>query len=231
MSVFSTGLPALDQVLQGIRPGDNVAWQLDELRDFSPFIEAFIGHAIACGERVIYFRFAHSKPPISSARGLEVENLEAIDGFEQFMTRIHRRITQEGKGKHYIFDLVSDLNFGCFSDRMVGNFFKLTAAYLHQMEAVSYFPVLRNHHCYHATQPITETTQILLDVYRVRDRLYVQPQKVAERFSPTLFLLHEWQGDHFTPVKESGHITEVLNSRSWPGLPSASQIPPAKPVA
>ena len=222
MTVFSTGLPALDQVLQGIRPGDNIAWQVDEVRDYIPFIDSFVGHAIACHEPVIYFRFAHDKPPIANAPGLIVETLEGLKGFEQFMTRIHERVTREGKGRHYIFDFMSDLNFGCFSDRMVGNFFKLTGAYLHEMQSVAYFPVLRNHHCYHATQPITETTQILLDVHRTRDRLYIQPQKVVGRFSPTLFLLHEWQGEHFAPVKESGHITEVLNSRTWPGLPSAS---------
>ena len=222
MTVFSTGLPALDQVLQGIRPGDNIAWQVDEARDFTPFIDAFIDHALSCGQQVIYFRFAHTKPPISVRSGLTVEKLDASTGFEQFMLRIHDRITHEGKGKHYIFDFMSDLNFGSYSDRMVGNFFKLTGTCLHQMEAVAYFPVLRNHHCYHATQPITETAQILLDAHRVRDRMYIQPQKVVDRFSPTLFLLHEWQGEHFTPVKESGHITEVLNSRAWPGLPSAS---------
>lgn len=222
MSAFSTGLPELDQVLQGIRPGDNIVWQVDSVSDYTPFIQPFIDHALASGERVLYFRFAHGQPPISDTPGLTVETLEALEGFEQFMSRIHDRITQEGKGRHYIFDFMSDLNFGCFSDRMVGNFFKLTCAYLHQMETVACFPVLRYHHCYHATQPIAETTQILLDVHRFRDRLYIQPQKVVGRFSPTLFLLHEWQGDRFTPVKESGRITEVLNSHAWPGLPSAS---------
>lgn len=222
MSEFSTGLPALDQVLQGIRPGDNIVWQVDEARDYSPFIEAFVGHALAAGERVVYFRFAHREPPISTAPGLAIESLDALEGFEQFMSRVHERITREGRGRYYIFDYMSDLNFGCFSDRMVGNFFKLTCPYLNQMAAVAYFPVLRDHHCYHATQPITETTQILLDVHRARERLFIQPQKVSGRFSPTLFLLHEWRGDCFTPVKESGQITEVLDSHAWPGLPSAS---------
>ena len=78
MTVFSTGLPALDQVLQGIRPGDNIAWQVDEVRDYIPFIDSFVGHAIACHEPVIYFRFAHDKPPIANAPGLIVETLEGL---------------------------------------------------------------------------------------------------------------------------------------------------------
>ena len=222
MSVFSTGLPGLDNVLQGLRPGDNIVWQIDEARDAIPFVDAFVSHAQACGEQVIYFRFAHTKPPITSSLGITVVSLDLKAGFEQFMARLHARIVKEGKNRRYLFDSMSDLYFGTFSDRMIGNFFKLIGTYLHQMQAVSYFLLLRNQHSYHATQPVTDTTQILLDIHRARDRTYVQPQKVADRFSPTLFLLHEWQAGRFTPVKESGHITEVLNSRTWPGLPSAS---------
>jgi len=222
MSVFSTGLPGLDLVLQGIRPGDNIVWQVDETRDFIPFIDALIHHAAIHSERITYFRFAQHRPPISNAPNLQVVLLDPCQGFERFMTQIHTRICEGGRGRLYFFDFLSDLNAGCFSDRMVGNFFKLTANLLHAMDSVAYYPVLRDHHCYHATQPINETTQILLDIHRARDCLYIQPQKVSDRFSPTLFLLHEWRGEHFTPVKESGHITEVLNSHSWPGLPSAS---------
>ncbi|MEI7612631.1 MAG: PEP/pyruvate-binding domain-containing protein [Betaproteobacteria bacterium] len=222
MPSYSTGLPALDHVLQEIRPGDNIVWQIDSITDYTPFVSAFIEHTLANGEKLIYFRFAHNRPPLTDDPGVSIETLIPEDGFEQFITQIHGRITQEGEGRNYIFDSMSDLDFGCYSDRMVGNFFKLTCTFLHEMGTVAYFPILRHHHSYHAAQPITETTQLLLDVYRFRERLYIQPQRVASRFSPTLFLLHEWQGEHFTPVKESGRITEVLNAPTWPGLPSAS---------
>ena len=222
MPVNSSGLPALDHVLQGVRLGDNVVWRIDAIEDYLPFVDAFVRHTLQHGEKCIYFRFAHDQAALSTVPGLDVETLNPMEGFEQFITRIHNRISREGKGRNYIFDSMSDLAFGCFSDRMVGNFFKLTCPFLYEMETVAYFPILRYYHSYHATQPITDTTQLLLDVYRYRDRLYIQPQKVDRRFSPTLFQLHEWTGDLFTPVQESGHITEVLSASPWPGLRSAS---------
>ena len=41
----STGLPRLDEVLCGIRAGDNIVWQVDDIEDHLPFVEAFVAHA------------------------------------------------------------------------------------------------------------------------------------------------------------------------------------------
>ena len=38
---ISTGLPGLDQVLTGLRAGDNVVWQVDSLDDYTAFVEPF----------------------------------------------------------------------------------------------------------------------------------------------------------------------------------------------
>ena len=34
----STGLPGLDEVLNGLRLGDNVVWQVDEIEDYRHFV-------------------------------------------------------------------------------------------------------------------------------------------------------------------------------------------------
>ena len=35
---FSTGITALDDVLHGIKPGDNVVFQVDSITDYIPFV-------------------------------------------------------------------------------------------------------------------------------------------------------------------------------------------------
>ena len=48
----STGLPGLDQVLQGLRPGDNVVWQVEAVDDYRPLVAPFVARAVAEGEKV-----------------------------------------------------------------------------------------------------------------------------------------------------------------------------------
>ena len=38
--------------------------------------------------------------------------------------------------------------------------------------------------------PIAKTTQLLLDVYHYKGKIYIHPIKVQKRFSPTMYMLH-----------------------------------------
>lgn len=218
----STGLPALDEVLHGIQPGDNVVWRIDDIEEYLPFAEAFYRKTEAEGEHLVYFRFANHKPVLGARPNLRIYETHPEMGFENFITEIHKIIKAVGHNGSFIFDSLSDLSQTCYSDRMIGNFFKLTCPYLRELHTVAYFAMYRYYHSFHAAAPISETTQLLIDVYRYQDRIYAQPTKVDQRFSPTMYMLHEWEQDLFKPVKESSRISEVINSSPWPGLRSAS---------
>ena len=43
MRTIRTGLASLDALLQGVRLGDNVVWQVDQLEDYPFFAQAFAG--------------------------------------------------------------------------------------------------------------------------------------------------------------------------------------------
>jgi hypothetical protein len=218
----STGLPALDRVLDGIRPGDNIVWQVDSLDDYVPFTEVLITSAKIKGENLIYFHFAQHRVLVPENSGAQICQLDPELGFEAFIGEMHEIIKRNGLGGYYIFDSLSELARECYSERMLGNFFRLTCPYLSRLEAIAYFAVLRHHHSHHAAQPIAETTQVLLDVYRYKEHIYIHPLKVHQRHSATIFMLHSWQGDDFVPVTESAAVSAILVSAPWPGLQSAS---------
>ncbi|HOA71904.1 MAG TPA: PEP/pyruvate-binding domain-containing protein [Phycisphaerae bacterium] len=212
-----TGLPGLDHVLRGLIPGDNIVWQVDSIEDYRPFLEPYCRAAIADGERLIYFRFAKHEPLIGPECGAEICELHPEDGFEQFITAIHRTIEQTGRGGYYVFDCLSDLAVDWYSDRMLGNFFRLTCPYLFDVEAIAYFAILKNYHSVHASGIIAETTQVLLDVYRHKGKLYIHPIKAQQRHSPTMYMLHSFEGETFEPVMESSTISEILADLPWEG--------------
>jgi hypothetical protein len=217
---LSTGLPGLDQMLKGLLAGDNIVWEVDRIEDYVPFVDPYWRGAVARGQRVIYFRFASHAPLVPEGAGGETVEIHPEAGFETFLGAIHRTIERAGRGAFYIFDCLSELAVDWYSDQMLGNFFMLTCPYLYDLETIAYFALLRNYHSSHATTPIADTTQLLLDVYRHKGMLYVQPIKVEHRYSPTMYMLHAWEGDAFPAVRESATIAEILTSSPWLQLES-----------
>ena len=115
---------------------------------------------------------------------------------------------------------MSELAADWYSDSMLGNFFTLTCPYLYDLETVAYFALFRNYHSSRAIRPITETTQLFLELYRHGGILYVHPLKVQLRYSPTMNMLHAWEGDEFRPVTSSVLISSILTSVNWSDLNS-----------
>lgn len=215
---LSTGIPGLDRLLRGLIAGDNLVWQVDSVADFAPFVPPFCRHALARGRRIVYFRFADHPPLVPEELPATVCRLDTAAGFEQMITEIHRVLSETGREAVFIFDCLSMLADAWFSDRMLGNFFRLTCPYVLDLEALAYFPLLRARHSVHAVMPIRNTTQIFLDIYRHREELYVHPIKVEHRYSPTMHMLHGWEGDDFVPLEESSTTAEILTSIPWTGL-------------
>jgi len=218
----STGLPALDSILHGIRPGDNVVWQVDAIDNYLPLVDPLVAYAQGNASPIVYFRFAKHRELVPEDPSVQTYQLCPEDGYEMFISKIHAIIQQTGRNAYYVFDSLSELAVSCFSERMLGNFFRLTCPYLYELGAVAYFAVLRNYHSYYAALPIAETTQLLIDVFRYKGATYIHPHKVEQRHSPTMFMLHLWKGSDFQPVTESTAISAVLRSSPWHGLQSAS---------
>jgi pyruvate, water dikinase len=207
----STGLDSLDDVVGGLRPGDNVVWQVESVEDYLPLARPFVERAVAQGRRVVYFRFARHAPVVDQREGVELHPLSPGVGFESFTAAIHDVIEACGRGTFYVFDCLSDLAADWYSDLMLGNFFMVTCPYLYALETVTYFALQRDGHSHEAADAIRGTTQLLVDVFRHRRALHVHPIKVQGRHSPTMYLPHVRGEDGvFRPLTESAAVAEAL---------------------
>jgi pyruvate,water dikinase len=217
-STMSTGLPGLDSVLQGLRPGDNVVWEVDSVEDYLPVLGPICREAVRLQRKLIYFRFADHAPLLTADAGAEVHRLDPQEGFERFLSEILNVIEQAGSGAFYVFDCLSELAADWFSDRMLGNFFMITCPYLYELDTIAYFALQKNLHSFHATDAIFDTAQVIIEVYRKENQLYLHPMKVWQRSSPTMYALHSWEGDQFKPVTSSATITDILAGVPKPWL-------------
>lgn len=220
----TTGLPGLDAVLRGVMPGDNIVWQIDTVADYKALVTPYAEAARRDGRRLIYFRFASHEQLIPDDFGAEIHTPNPKLGFESFVTAVHRVIEAAGRHAIYVFDCLSELASLWSADQMLGNFFLLTCPRLLDLETVTYFGILRNHHASFALNPITETTQFLLDVFRHEGKIYVRPIKAQHRSTRSMNTMHVWDGDEFRAITASPVLSEVLRSSHWPGLRADSRL-------
>lgn len=214
--LFSSGIEALDEVLQGIAAGDNVVWQVDDISHQIPFVHSFCRCAHLDGKRLVYFRFAHHASLVPDQFEPEIHTLNPEAGFEQFITTILNVIKESGKGSCYVFDCLSQLALDWYSDRMLGNFFKLACPYLYASHTVAYFALIRNSHSPSTLNAIHATAQVILDLHLIKEKNYILPLKVKGRHTPTMYTFHALEGGNLNPVTKSFIISEILASVPQP---------------
>lgn len=218
LNTFSTGLPGLDRTLQGLQAGDNVVWQVETVDEYLPFVLPYWEECLRQRRKLVYFRFARHRELIKDTRGALCVRLRPEDGFERFVGEMLDVIEAQGLAACYVFDWLSDLAVDWYSDRMLGNFFRITCPYLYDLKTIAYFGLRKDQHSFHATDPIHNTAQVILEVHRKRDQLYVHPQKVWQRYTPTLYMIHAWENNDFRPVTNSAQITDILATVPQPWL-------------
>lgn len=197
-----SGVGGLDTVVDSIRLGDNVVWQLADIEEYRFFAIPFVKKAIEEGRNIIYMRFALHSPVLEQQAGLKIITLDPDSGFESFTVQVHEIISREGEGAFYVFDCLSELQTAWSADLMMGNFFTVTCPYLFELNTVAYFAIMRNRHSFDTVARIRETTQLLMDVYHNEDNRYVHPIKVWRRYSDTMFLPHLFEGETFLPLTD-----------------------------
>jgi len=207
----TTGFSGLDDILDGLRIGDNVVWKVDSIDDYRYFVAPYVKQALAEKREVIYFRFGQHPPVVDSKLPVETIELDPREGFEPFACAIHAIAKEKGVGTFYVFDCLSDLLSAWVTDHMIANFFHVTCPYLFRLDTVAYFALLRNRHAHKTIARIRETTQVLLELHSRDGQLYVHPLKVWQRHSPTMFLPHRQTDNSFVPLANSLEATELLS--------------------
>lgn len=223
-----SGVPALDEVLQGIRIGDNVVWQIEELDDYRFFARSFIEHGIRDGYQCVYVRFASHPTILEPHPKLEIIELDPSPGFDIFSGEVHNLIEERGRRVFYVFDNLSALAAQWTTDELVANFFQLTCPFLFELDTVAYFAIKLGKHHDSAVARIRETTQLLLNVYHASGNRYFHALKVWDRYSTEMFLPHIITEDYqVLPIFHSGEAARAaLGVRKHPLRVGADSIAP-----
>ena len=95
-----SGISQLDEILDYIRMGDNVVWEVSDVEEFRMFALPFVAQAINDKRDIVYIRFAQHPPILTQPDMLahvQVAEFDPDAGFESFTVAIHDEITRHGK--------------------------------------------------------------------------------------------------------------------------------------
>jgi Pyruvate phosphate dikinase, AMP/ATP-binding domain len=208
----STGYAELDNILEGLRMGDNVVLKVESIENYRYFVGPFVDQALRDGRQINYMRFGDHLPLLGESPQIKIHHLDPRVGFESFATSVHNIAKEQGEGAFYVFDCLSELLSAWATDHMVGNFFRVTCPYLFELDTVAYFALIRDYHSFDTVENIRNTTQVLIDVFSHEDHFHIQPLKVWKRRSPTMFLPHHKKGEQFLPLTNSYESTRLYSS-------------------
>ena len=209
-----TGHSGLDLILDHLRLGDNVIWQVDSIDDYMDYARMFAQKSVEEGRKVIYIRFSNHPNLLEGIEGIKTYDLSMYKGFEDFTINLHNIIQQEGVLAFYIFDSLTGLLDYWASDLMISHFFAVTSKYLYELDNIAYFALIRNSHSHESFSTMREITQVLLDLYNMEGTIYIHPLKVKDRYSETMFLPHLKSGVDMLPLTSSSDTAILFSSLS-----------------
>ena len=183
---LSTGIPVIDNLIDGLRWGDNVVWQVTTALEYSWLVPPLVHDAVRKGVEIIYMHFDSYEIPGTSPH-CEVITIDQTQGFDYFYRFVREVMEAKGKRVYYIFDNLSLLARQWGSDESLANFFRTVCPRLFELETIAYFCILRGSHNNLTVARIRDTTQILIDFYVHQGQSFLRPLKVWDRYSPTMF--------------------------------------------
>ncbi|MDP2653171.1 MAG: PEP/pyruvate-binding domain-containing protein [Candidatus Omnitrophota bacterium] len=195
-----TGVPGLDRIIDDLRLGDNVVWKVDDIEDYRYFTRAFLAQSLQDRKKCVYLRFASHPPILDPCDGLEIIEVDPAEGFDVFSTAVHKIIENRGREVFYVFDNLSALAVEWATDELLAAFFQVTCPFLFELDTVAFFALTRGKHSYTAVARIRDTTQVLLSVFHGKNKWYIHPLKVWDRYSSEMFLPHEITDKEWQPV-------------------------------
>ena len=73
---IKSGFSQMDELLDSIRMGDNVVWQVNTIDEFKFFAVPFVEQAIRDRRDIVYIRFAQHAPILEDQSGVQVARFD-----------------------------------------------------------------------------------------------------------------------------------------------------------
>jgi len=97
----STGLMGFDKVIDNLRLGDNVVWQVDSVSEYRKMVDFYVKHALKEKRRLVYVRFGIHESILEESPDIKTYHVDPSKGFESFATEVHNLVADEERKTFY----------------------------------------------------------------------------------------------------------------------------------
>lgn len=211
---FSTGFPCVDDLVEGLRPGDNVLFHAESFDLYRLAVRAAVSARPASPQHpLLYIRWKGGLDDCVGALSAE-RRFECQDGRFRDAPKVLRKeleIWLKNDQHDHCFVVFDDLNSLCAIPEGLLAFYQPLCSVLYQLRAVAYWPVPPEIHA--------ETIATLRDHGQVFIRLsgsmkapILHVQKVFGRYSERMHLPHRLnpRTGQLTPLETSGSQDQAL---------------------
>ncbi|MGA9349220.1 MAG: GAF domain-containing protein, partial [Anaerolineae bacterium] len=191
-SGFSTGIETLDNLLEGLRAGDNVVFHISALEQFAPFARALLRHCRREVHKVIYVEVDGSLQHLmKDLAGESVFDMAVFGHDQQILTEEFKRyLLQTERYAYWVFDNFTAMKSALGSEEALKRFFLEICPLLYELETIAYWPLLKDQHPAETVAAIRDCTQVFLDLSTRGANVFIKPIKVWGRYSETMFIPH-----------------------------------------
>jgi signal transduction histidine kinase len=187
----SSGIAALDALLEELRVGDNVVFLTEHREDYVPFVAAVCAYAASLTEGLVYLRGTGSLDALVSilpdARVIQVPLGLTAEGAREYLTT---ELASHRSARYVVCDPLDQLCPSASGAEDAVPLFLALCPLLYRMDTIAYWCIQRESLGRQSIAAIKDCTQILLSLERVQSELHLTPIKVWGRYSADMFRAH-----------------------------------------
>jgi len=187
---FFSGVADLDGIVGGIRPGDNVVFHAAEAGLYPLFTRALAAWCLGKKRRLVYVRVDGSLDEVF--KGLPQEDVFELDAHGQGVqppgAAFNAYVELQGPRVCYVWDNFSALQPSLGGEAGLRAFFLAACPLLSELEAVTYWLLLKEQHSSETEAAVQRAAQVFLELATEGDKTFLCALKTQGRYSEQMLL-------------------------------------------
>ncbi len=199
---WSSGIPPLDEALEGPKWGDTLVFHLGHEQEYAHFLGPLDAILDKEGISTHFIQFDEGGLPTwrPDNRCRVHSFLQRATQLERLTTQICQLVRQEGRRNFYLFDNLETIGKIAGYEQRIPELLRQVMGEITRRECAAYVPLQRGFLPAPAVAQIKDAAPVFIDVWSIDQARYFQVLKAQGRYSERLFQKYKFKGKNIQAV-------------------------------